>query len=219
MNTLCYPDVEVAKEGLILEKALIAVVDDDSVIREVITDMVEAADLDVETFSSAEDFLAGDPSRFDCLVLDVRMTGMSGMELHAKLTAEDHYLPTIIVTGHGDVPMAVKAVSTGAVDFIEKPFKEQQLWDSISEALASGKQRRSVQSEQQQVIERLELLSKKELGVLRLLVDGGTDKEIAHTLDISRRTAAFHRGNIITKTGISSVPEIAVLVGKYGIEV
>jgi two-component system response regulator DctR len=217
----CYPEVEVDAAGkkLMSDKALIAVVDDDSVVREVITDMIAAINIEIETFSSAEDFLSGDPSRFDCLVLDVRMTGMSGMQLHAMLAKEDYYLPTIIVTGHGDVPMAVKAVSTGAIDFIEKPFKEQQLWDSISEALAVGKQRRTWQDERQHVSKKLGLLSDKELDVLRLLIQGKTDKQASHELDISRRTAAFHRSNIFAKTGISSTTEIAALVARHDIDV
>ena len=217
MKTLCYPEIE--KKDLMSEKALIAVVDDDSAIREVITEMIAAIDYDVEAFSSAEDFLAGDPFRFDCLILDVRMTGMSGMELHAMLTKEDYCLPTIIVTGHGDIPMAVEAVSTGAIDFIEKPFKEQQLWDSISEAITIGKERQTSQDQRQYISKKLELLSNKELGVLRLLIQGKTDKQASHELDISRRTAAFHRSNILAKTGINSIPEIAALVARHDLDV
>ncbi len=200
------------------ENQIVFIVDDDPAIRESISDLVEGMGLEVQCFTSAEEFeqsyRAGRP---DCLLLDVRMRGMSGMELLTKLAKENTYIPTIIVTGHGDIAMAVEALNTGAVDFIEKPFREHDLWLKIKKAFAIGAASRDTQRQRADLKNKLSLLSSKEREVLSLLIAGQVDKQIAIELDISRRTAAFHRTRILEKMASLSIIELAALLARLDI--
>lgn len=200
------------------ENQIVFVVDDDQAIREGISDLVEGMGLEVQCFSSAEEFEQSyRPGRPDCLLLDVRMRGMSGMELLTKLAKENTHIPTIIVTAHGDITMAVEALNTGVVDFIEKPFREHDLWLKIKKAFAIGAASRDTQRQWTDLKNKLSLLSSKEREVLRLLIAGQVDKQIAIELDISRRTAAFHRTRILEKMAPLSIIELAALLARLDI--
>ena len=166
---------------------VISVVDDDKATRDVICEMAAAMGYKVNQFVSADEFLQKyTKSYLECLVLDIRMPGISGMDLLAKLADEKIYIPTIIITGHGDIPMALEAVNKGAVDFLEKPFREQTLWESITKALETCKTERAIMQGQSELKEVLSSLTDRDTDVLKLLIIGESDKQIAHKLDISR---------------------------------
>ena len=197
------------------EQATIYVVDDDEAIRDGISDLVESMGLKTQAFASAEEFLQGySASGPACLVLDVRMTGMSGLELQQTLAEREIDIPIVIVTGHGDIPMAVEAMERGAVDFIEKPFREQALWKSIKKGLTVAAESADIKARKAKLKKTLTLLSPKELEVAKLLVTGKIDKQIATELGVSRRAIAFHRADILRKMEVSSVIELASLVSK-----
>lgn len=200
------------------EQAVISVVDDDEATRDVICEMVEAMGFKVNPFVSAEDFLERyTKNQLECMVLDVRMPGLSGMDLLAKLTDEDIYIPTIIITGHGDIPMAVEAVKMGVVDFLEKPFREQTLWTSIQKALKICKTARSWRQNRNELKEVLSCLTERDIAVLKLLIEGDSDKQVAHKLDISRRAVAFHRSHITEKTDFNSIVNLATSITKHDV--
>ncbi len=200
------------------QKSVVYIVDDDEAVREGISDLVLSMGLEVQSFAAAEEFmLAYAPGKPACLLLDVRMSGMSGMELLSKLADEDILLPTIMVTGHGDIPMATEALRMGAVDFVEKPFREQNLLTSIKRALASGEAVRDAQAQRTDLKNKLSLLTVKERQVLQSLVAGKTDKQIANEIGVTRRAAAFHRTNILEKMATTSIVELAASLARVDI--
>jgi two-component system response regulator FixJ len=191
------------------------VVDDDEAICESLRLLIGDIGLDVRTFTSARQFLAEyDPSRAGCLVLDVRMSGMSGLELQSRLRELGFRVPTIIITGHGDVPMAVEAMKAGAMDFIEKPFRDQVLLDGIQKAIDLDLRTRRQWREARDVQSRMRLLTEREHEVMDRLVAGKTNKSIAYELGISQKTVDFHRANVLQKVGVNSVVELVRLVQK-----
>ena len=191
------------------------VVDDDEDVRESLSLLIEMVGLKVQMYGSAQHFLADyDPAQAGCLVLDVRMPGMSGLELQSKLAAEGVGLPIIIITGYGDVPMAVDALRMGAVNFIEKPFRDQVLLDSVQKAIEIDVQSRLEQCEQADIETKLSLLTPREQQILDLLVTGKSSKMIAYELGISQKTVSFHRAHILEKVGVDSVLELARLSQK-----
>ncbi len=200
------------------DKPIVFVVDDDDAVREGISDLVESMDLESQCFASAEDFAQMyRPGKPACLLLDVRMPGMSGMELLSILAEEETFIPTIIVTGHGDIPMAVEALKIGAVDFVEKPFREQDLWMKIKKALSSSIDFKNTQTQLTDLKNKLLSLTSKEREVLRSLVAGQADKQIANELNMSRRAVAYHRANILDKIKVSSVVELVSLLASLNI--
>jgi FixJ family two-component response regulator len=177
-------------------------------------------DLQAMCFASAEEFLASYERRgTDCLVLDVRMAGMSGMDLLAKLSDENIPIPVILISGHGYIAMAVEALKKGAIDFVEKPFREQVLWEKIKKALEISDNAYNLNCDRRELTEKLTLLTDKETEVLKCLLAGKTDKQIANDLDVARRTAAFHRGNILEKLESTSIVELAKTVSKLDISI
>ena len=194
-------------------KPVVFIVDDDDAVRTAISYLVQGMGWDAQAFDSAEAFLKDfDPERLGCLLLDVRMPGMSGMELQAHLAQQDINLPIIMITGHGDVPMSVQAFKTGAADFIEKPFREQVLWDSIQNAMERAAQIRQEQATKKSIDQRLSLLTDRERQVMDILALGNTDKQVAQQLSISVRGVAFHRVNILKKMQVASLVELARLL-------
>lgn len=192
------------------------IIDDDKAIRDGICDLVEGLSLKAEAYASAEDFLdCYTPEREGCLVLDVRMPGMSGLELQHRLKQDQVNLPIVIITGHGDVPMAVKAMQEGAVDFIEKPFREQSLWESIKKALEAGVRRRRHSEEQNGIADRLGNLTSREVEVLELIMKGMSDKEAAGELSVSQRAVAFHRNHILEKMSCKSTVELVRKLARH----
>lgn len=202
------------------EKQTVFIVDDDKLIRDGIANLVKTMlSLEARTFATAEEFLKTyDHTHAGCLVLDVCLPGMSGLELQARLKEQDANLPIVIISGHGDVPMAVQAVKAGAVDFIEKPFREHVLWENIKKALAIDAQNRSDQAELADIQERISLLSGRERGVMDLVLAGKTSKEIADKLGLSHKTVETHRTHIMEKLGVRSAVQLTRLVCKSGLE-
>ncbi len=200
------------------ELAVVSVVEDDEPTRDMICEMVNAMGLEVKSYDSGEDFLQKyTKSQLECMVLDIRMPGISGMELLTKLVDEDVCIPTVIVTGHGDIPMVVEAVNMGAIDFIEKPFREQVLWKSIKKALEICKTAKLSKQGQNELKERLSRLTGRDTDVLKPLIKGASDKQIAGELDISRSAVAFHRTHILEKTGVKSIVNLATSITKHNI--
>lgn len=190
-------------------KATVFVVDDDQAMRNSLKWLIESVGVSVESFASADEFLAHhQPGRAGCLVLDVRMPGMSGLELLEHLARENMRIPAVIITGHGDVPMAVRAMKSGAVDFIEKPFNDEALLDAIRHAIAFEEQQRSQYSENRQIQERLANLTPREHEVMDMVCDGRSNKEIANMLGVSAKTIEAHRARVMEKMQAGSLAEL-----------
>lgn len=193
------------------------VVDDDEAVRDSLRWLLEANGFRVQSFASAEDFLA-DPARdhAGCLVLDVRMPGMSGLELHDVLRARGSSLPLIFITGHGDVPMAVTSMKKGAADFLEKPFSDEQLCTLVRQCLDRAQQEQASDAAERDAAERLERLTARERQVLDLIVAGRLNKQIADDLNISIKTVEAHRANIMTKVGARTMADLMRIALRAG---
>jgi FixJ family two-component response regulator len=192
------------------------VVDDDAGARESVVALVGLKGLRAEGFSSAEEFLAHyDPTRKGCLVIDVRMGGMSGLELLENLKARKSTLPVVVITGYADVPMAVRAMENGAVKFLEKPCQEQELWQAIQQALQIENTQHAQRKQRTEIETRLATLTEDELEVFRRLLAGHANKRVAADLDIGLRTVELRRSNIMKKMQATSLPDLvrmAVLI-------
>ena len=189
------------------------VVDDDAAVRRFLGGLIESVELRVEAFASARDFLeAYEPGRPGCLVLDVRMPGMSGLELQRELTDRAIDLPVIVLTGHGNVQVAVHAMKAGAVDFIEKPFDNELLLDRIQKAVAGSVRATSERVKRTEIAIRMQQLTPRERQVLDLVISGETNKGVARHLDISERTVEIHRANVMRKTRATSLADLVKLV-------
>jgi len=185
------------------------VVDDDEPVRDAIAMLLDTVDLPCETFASAQDFLgAYDPSRTGCLVLDIRMPGMSGLELHEHLLELQAPVPIVFITGHGDIPMAVEAMKRGALDFIRKPFRDQELLDRIQEALSVDEAQRAEYAGLEQVRARVASLTPREKEVFLRVADGQANKVVAIDLGISERTVEIHRSQVMQKTGARTLADL-----------
>jgi len=193
--------------------ATVFVVDDDASVRESLALLMRSIDLDVETFASAPDFLDGyDASRLGCLILDVRMPGMSGLELQEVLEARRLTLPIIFLTAHGDVPMAVKAVKAGAVDFLQKPFRDQDLIDKVQHALARHATTMEKRAGREEVTARIASLTRREHEVMDMVVEGKANKVIAIDLGLSQRTVEIHRARVMKKMRADSLSHLVQMV-------
>jgi two-component system, LuxR family, response regulator FixJ len=195
----------------------IFVVDDDSAVRDALKLLLRSVGQAVETFGSGQEFLeAYSEDRPGCLVLDIRMPGMSGLELQQKLNERHSILPIIFITGHGDVPMAVEAMQAGAVDFIQKPFRDQDLIDRINQALEKDNNNRAALGERNDIRHRLETLTPREREVLDLVVHGKANKVIAGDLKLSQRTVEIHRARVMEKMQASSLAHLVRMVLEVG---
>jgi len=189
------------------------VVDDDAAVRDSLRLLLQSIGLNAETYSSAAEFLqAYDAARPGCLVLDVRMPGMSGLELQEKLEELHSTLPIIFLTAHGDVPMAVKAVKAGAVDFIQKPFHDQELIDKIQHAMEQDARNREKLTDHQEILGRIESLTPREHQVMEMVVAGNANKVIAIDLGLSQRTVEIHRARVMKKMAADSVSQLVQMV-------
>ncbi len=189
-------------------KQTVFVVDDDCKIREALQWLLESVALPVETFVSADDFLKRyNPERPGCLVIDVCMPGMSGLELLSHLKFINCQLPVIVVTGYGDIPMAVRAIQAGAVDFISKPLNEQSLIDRIQE-LFRQKPLSDIATDTKKIIECYALLTSRERAVMSLLSEGKLNKQIAFDLSLSQSTVELTRSNIMKKMQVKSLAHL-----------
>ena len=193
--------------------ATVFIIDDDQEVRQALALLFESVGLATECHPSADAFLAAfDPERPGCLVLDVRMPGMSGLELQARLAAERLHPPVIIITGHGDVPMAVRAVQAGAVDFLEKPFNDQALLDSVHRALEIDARQRGQARQLDEIRRRLASLTPREQEVMKLVVSGLRNKMIAAELKVSQSTVEAHPARVMEKMGARSLSDLMRMV-------
>lgn len=189
------------------------VVDDDDAVRDSLALLLRSVGLQALTFASAQDFLAQAESCVGgCLVLDIRMPGLSGMELLQRLRDQQCELPVIFITGHGDVPMAVEAMKLGALDFLQKPFRDQELLDRIQQALARDSAQQQLRAARQELRQRLEDLTTRERQVLDRLLEGKANKVIAIELELSQRTVEIHRARVMEKMQARSLAELVQLV-------
>lgn len=188
------------------------VVDDDDAMRASLRWLIGSVDLNVEAYGSAADFLECYNDRPGCLVLDVRMPGMSGLELQSELEARAISLPVIFITGHGDVPMALRAVKAGALDFLEKPFSHQELLDRIREALRADAENRRERAARERLAARWDRLTDREQEVADLLVTGDSNRAIAERLGISVRTVEVHRAHVMEKMRAASLANLVQMV-------
>lgn len=185
------------------------VVDDDEGVRDGLSLLLATVDLDCELFESAHDFLDKyENGRGGCLVLDIRMPRMTGLDLQKKLIDMKSRLPVIFITGHGDIPMAVEAMRRGAVDFIRKPFREHDLLDRINEALTADDAERQRRLGRQALADKLSSLSEREWEVFERVADGDMNKIIAADLGISERTVEVHRGHVMHKLGVTTLAQL-----------
>jgi two-component system, LuxR family, response regulator FixJ len=193
-------------------ESAVFLVDDDPVMLQSLAALIEVVFPCVETFASAIDFLATyRPDRAGCLVLDVSMPGMNGLELQRKLSENKFNLPVVFISGHGNVQIAVEAMKAGAVNFLEKPFHEQELWESIGKALEIDAQNRRRNARRQMLQTRLSHLNEGEIAVLNLILDGKINKAIAEELGVSIRTVEDRRARIMKKMAARSVAELVQL--------
>ena len=196
-------------------QAVVYVVDDDDEVRDAIADLIDSVGLPTRAFASAQAFLqAYEPPQSGCLVLDVRMPGMNGLELQQELMTRGAMIPIIFLTGHGDIPMAVEAMRRGAVDFMPKPFREQELLDRIRAALDEGAESFRAAASRQSVQKCLADLTPRETQVLELVVAGKANKVIAYELGVSERTVEVHRAHVMEKMRVKNLAELVRCMAK-----
>ena len=181
------------------------------------TGLIESVGLCVQTFASALEFLALKPVEAEgCVVLDVKMPGMNGLDLQREMNDSGISLPVIFLTGHGDIPMTVHALKAGAVHFLTKPVRENELMDAIGQALENDRKARSERAEIRRLRECYDLLAPRERQVMRLVVSGRLNKQIAHELGVSERTIKLHRGQVMRKMGAESLADLVKQAEKLG---
>ncbi len=191
----------------------IYVVDDDEGVRNSVRFLLKSVGLAARTFASAREFLDGyQPRQPGCVVLDVRMPGMSGLELQEQLNLRGAVIPVIFITGHGDIPMAVDAMQHGAFDFLQKPFRDQDLIDRIQRALDRDARNRAALAQHDRIRGRFESLTPREREVLNLMTRGKPNKVMAGELGVSQRTVEIHRARVMEKTGAASLAQLVRMV-------
>ncbi len=199
--------------------SIVFIIDDDASLRDALKTLIQSVSLQAEVFGSAQEFLQHErPDVPSCLVLDVRLPGISGLDFQSQLAQANVPIPIIFVTGYGDVPMTVRAMKAGAVEFLTKPFRGQDLLDAIHIALEKDRERRHHEAEIGLLRSRLELLTPRERAVLPLLVSGRPNKQIAAAIGTSETTAKVHRSRLLRKMGASSVAELVRMADKLGIQ-
>jgi len=198
--------------------ALVFVIDDDAAMRRSLENLIRSVGLRVEAFASAQDFLS--IKREDvpgCLVLDVRLPGLSGLDLQKRMTEADIEIPIIFITGHGDIPMSVQAMKAGAVEFLSKPFRDQELLDAIQQALERDRKSREQRAEVAVLRGRFDLLTPREREVMPLLVAGLLNKQIAAELGSSETTVKIHKHHVMEKMRAGSLAELVRIADRIGI--
>ena len=191
------------------------VVDDDATLREAIRTLLVSVGHYVETFSSVEEFtLQRDKARASCLVLDVRLPGISGLEFQKLLYAAGDPIPTIFISGHGDIPMAVQAIKGGGLEFLMKPFRDQELLDAVQTALRRDQERRESEHLLSEVLERYSSLTIREREIMALVVRGQINKQIAAATNLSEVTVKIHRGQVMRKMNAASLPDLVRMADK-----
>jgi len=197
---------------------IVFIVDDDLSVRRSTERLIRSAGFKVLTFTSAREFLASPrPEGPACLVLDVRMPGLSGMELQRELTQSGTHIPIIFITGHGDIPMSVRAMKAGAVEFLTKPFRSRSLLEAVRAAIERDRSAHKARSATGELRQRYEQLTPRESEVMALVVAGQLNKQVASELSTTERTIKFHRANIMQKMGVASLADLVRMVEKLGV--
>lgn len=196
----------------------VLIVDDDDAVRASLERLMRSVGLDVQTFATAGEFLeAGSFDVPGCVVLDVRMPGLGGLELQEVLNAENLAIQIVFITGHGSIPMSVRAMKGGAVDFIEKPFDDQTLLDAVHRAIAQDRRRRRERAEMSHLQGRIDSLTPRELEVLSLVVTGMLNKQIARELGTVEKTVKVHRGRVMKKMKADSLADLVRMAERMGV--
>ncbi|WP_271274066.1 response regulator transcription factor [Aliamphritea hakodatensis] len=193
------------------------IVDDDDDFRDSMQWLLESADLNVSSFASARDFLSNYKGEAGCMLLDVRMPEINGLALQQIMKERDIHLPIVVLSGHGDIPMAVTAMKNGALDFLEKPFDDEVLLPLVENALAHSTALFENQQQQQQIQDLHDSLSRREKQVMTLVVDGRANREIAEELGISPKTVEVHRSRVMSKMRAGSLPELVKQAEQLGL--
>jgi FixJ family two-component response regulator len=197
---------------------VVIIVDDDEPLREGLKRLLRSVGLQVQTFGSAREFMQSrPPDTASCLLLDVRLPGPSGLELQAELAAAGIRTQIIFMTGHGDIPMSVRAMKAGAVEFLTKPFREQDLLDAVELALARDRQRRASEKTRLSLQARFETLTRREQEVLSLVSAGLMNKQVAGELRLSEIMVKVHRGNVMRKMGAKSLADLVIMSEALGV--
>jgi len=200
--------------------SIVFVVDDDASVRNALKSLIRSVGLQVELFSSAQEFLQSKrPNAPSCLILDIRLPGISGLDFQRKLAETNNPIPIIFISGHGDIQMSVRALKAGAVDFLPKPFRDQDLLDAIHVALERDAARREQERDITTLRERFEWLTPREREVLPLVVSGLPNKQRAAEIGTSETTVKVHRGQLMRKMGADSLPELVRMAERIGISV
>jgi len=199
-------------------EATVFIVDDDAQMRESLRNLIRSVGLRVELFASAQEFLQRQhPDPPSCLVLDVRMPGLSGLDLQKRTSEAGLEIPIIFITGHGDIPMTVRAMKAGAVEFLTKPFRDQDLLDAIQQALDRSRKAREQEAATKELRRRFGLLSPREREVMERVVAGLLNKEIGAELGTSETTVKIQRHQVMEKMGASSLPELVRMADRVGL--
>jgi len=194
------------------------VVDDDLSIREALANLIRSVGLRVEVFAACQDFLSRpQPDCASCLVLDVRLPGLSGLDLQRQLSKVGNHIPVIFLTGHGDIPMSVQAMKAGAVEFLTKPFRDQDLLDAIQVAIDRDRHRRLHDQEVSDLRQRFASLTPREQEVMGWVISGRLNKQIAAEIGTTEITAKVHRGNVMRKMGADSVADLVRMAAEIGL--
>lgn len=200
------------------EKPMVHIVDDDQGVRSALEDLFASVGYDVASYGSPSEFLTGDQiGRLGCLVLDVRLPGVNGLDFQDQLAREGRTLPVVLVTGHGDVPMSVRGMKAGAIDFIEKPFRDQDLLDAVAVAIAEGRRRAAAGERLEAAQRRFSTLSPREREVIGRVIAGRLNKQIAFELSISEVTVKIHRAAAMKKLGARSLVDLTRLAETLGL--
>lgn len=200
-------------------KPTVFVIDDDASVRKSLSRLLRSLGFDVETFPSAETFLKREPFEgVGCIILDIRMPGLDGMALQDQLSKAGSNLPIIFISGHGDIPTSVRAMKKGAIDFLPKPFDDEELLEAVRRAVEKNAQIRCERTEIDHALQQLQRLTPREHEVLRYIITGMLNKQIGFKLGIAEKTIKIHRGRIMEKLRIGSVADLVRLAEKAGIK-
>ncbi len=204
---------------MVESESTVFVIDDDPSVRKSLSRLLRSIGYAVETFSSTEEFLTREFfNAVGCIILDVQMPGRSGMDLQIELSKTQYSMPIVFITGHGDIPMGVEAIKRGAVHFLTKPFDDKKLMAAVKEAIEKDRKAKTEQSEVRGIRGRIGLLTPREYEILRYVISGILNKQIAFRLNIAEKTVKIHRGRVMEKLRVDSVAELVRLAQKTGIE-
>jgi len=200
------------------EESIVFVVDDDPIVRGAISSLLLSVGQQAQQYGSAAELLQNNlPEVASCLILDIRLPGLSGLDLQVELANAGVPIPIIFITGHGDIPMSVKAMKEGAVDFLAKPFRDQDLLDAVSRALKRDRKRRDDARDSLDLTARFKTLTLREKQTMALVTDGLLNKQIAGKMEISIDTAKIHRGRVMSKMGAKSLADLVIMADALGV--